>query len=237
MPNFKVAELPHHLHLDFFAPAAGNAFGLEVARELSDVRKQYRKWTKPVVVSSVHPSLFCSGGNLSDYQQLKTKSAGLKVNREIGKHLADFGRWPVVKLAVVEGDVLGGGMEWLAHFDYRWSTPYAYFSFWQRRIGLSFGWGGGRAWALKIGESRVRALLAESRLLSAEHAARLGLVDRVMPTWKIRENVMSWATWMDKPAAARVSGWSVAGEAALFSELWMGEDHKAALAKWRKSSK
>jgi enoyl-CoA hydratase len=233
MANFKVSELDHMLWLDFAARSAGNAFGLDVARELGGVVKKYRSWKKPVVVGSTHPSLFCSGGNLSDYKKLKGKPPGLKINREIAKHLNAFGAWPAVKLAIVEGDVLGGGMEWLARFDFRWSTPTAFFSFWQRRIGLSPGWGGGRAWARIIGEARLRAALLEAELLGASAAQRWGLVDRVVPSWKIREDVALWARRMDDPSVRALMGWSMTRESALFAKLWMGPEHRAALARWR----
>src|SRR6266404_1016884 len=165
MAHFKISEFPHHLHLDFFSAKAGNAFGLEVARELGGIQKKYKRWNKPMVVSSAHPTLFCSGGNLSDYKKMKGKAPGLKVNREITKHLQDFAAWPVAKLALIEGDALGGGIEWLSYFDFRWSTPHAMFCFWQRRIGLPPGWSGGARWAVRLGEAKVRVLLQESEML------------------------------------------------------------------------
>ncbi|MGZ3723036.1 MAG: enoyl-CoA hydratase/isomerase family protein [Bdellovibrionales bacterium] len=232
MAHFKIAEFPHHLHLDFFSAKAGNALGLEVARELSAIQKKYKKWNKPVVVSSAHPTLFCSGGNLSDYKKLKGKERGLIVNHEIARHLDAFGSWAVVKLALVEGDALGGGMEWLARFDYRWTTPHALFSFWQRRIGLSPGWGGGSAWASLIGEDRLRALLLEAEMISAGTALRLGMVDRILCNWKIRESVVDWALRMDDPSVRALFKWSAGKESSAFQKLWMGPEHRAALARW-----
>lgn len=235
MAYFKVAEFPHHLHLDFSASASGNALSLDVARELGAIQKKYKKSTRPVVVSSQHRSLFCSGGNLSDYKKLKGKAAGLKINREIQKHLDEFGAWPVVKLAVIEGDVLGGGMEWLARFDFRWSTPHALFSFWQRRIGLSPGWGGGKAWARIIGEAKTRELLLEAELLSATEARRLGLIGRILSSWKIRESVVEWTASIDTESAQKLLSWKSNKENHLFSGRWMSDEHKAVLKKWHKA--
>ena len=150
---------------------------------------------------------------------MKGKEPGLKANQEITKHLDGFGAWPVVKLAVVEGDVLGGGIEWLARFDFRWSTPSALFAFWQRRIGLSTGWGGGAAWAKIIGEERVRRLLLEGQLLSATAALRFGIVDRIVSGWKIRESVTDWITDLDQAAVAKMLGWSAKKERAIFSRV------------------
>lgn len=233
MALFKVREADSFLELDFFVLESANALSLEAARELAKIQKSYKSWRKPVIVSSLHPSVFCSGGNLSDYKRLKGREPGLKINREISKLLNGFGAWPVVKLAVIEGDVLGGGLEWLARFDFRWSTPNALFASWQRRIGLSSGWGGGKAWARKIGEDRVRQLLMEGRLLSAAEAERFGLVDRVVSSWRIREEAEEWAARMGSPTAQTLSKWSTASEEKMFSSLWMGTEHKEVLKRWK----
>jgi enoyl-CoA hydratase/carnithine racemase len=235
---FKVTVRDSLLHLEFHIPESSNAFSLEAARSLSRVVKEFRSWKRPVIVTSGHRSLFCSGGNLSDYARLKGKAPGLKINREITKHLDAFGAWPCVKLALIEGDALGGGVEWLARFDFRWATPSVLLAFWQRRIGLSSGWGGGKAWARKIGEENVRLLLQEGALLHPARAMRLGLVDRVLPAWKIRAEAESWASALgDSASINALSRWSSGRESAVFTSLWMGQEHKAVLEKWSKKKR
>lgn len=229
--SFSVRQSGSVLHLEFHIPSSSNALSLEAARVLRGVVREFRAWRGLVVVTSGHRSMFCSGGNLSDYAKLRGKAPGLKINREITACLDAFGKWPAVKLAVIEGDVLGGGIEWLARFDYRWSVPSALFAFWQRRIGLSSGWGGGRAWAAKIGEDRVRTLLMEGSLLSAETALRFGLIDRVVSAWQIRELCER------HPVSGKLSGWSVAGESKIFSSLWMSDEHRTVLEKWKRKNK
>ncbi|MBX3021020.1 MAG: enoyl-CoA hydratase/isomerase family protein [Bdellovibrionales bacterium] len=246
---FSTTEWNTHLEIAFLDASSANAFGLPAAREFSALIKRYKKWTKPVVVRSAHARVFCSGGQLSDYARLKSKAAGLKINREITNVLDSFGRWPVVKLAVVEGDVFGGGMEWLARFDYRWSAPSAVFAFWQRKIALSTGWGGGEWWAKRVGEDRVRQLLLEARLLSAGEALRLRLVDRVLTRWSLKEEVEAWARAMSMagdenvrssktaPAYIKLTQWSSRRENKLFADLWMGPEHRAVLEKWKNKKK
>lgn len=236
MDFLSVAEKPSYLHVQFHDASSSNAMSLGAARELSRLaKKDYRSWRKPVVLSSGHSRMFCSGGHLTDYAKLKTPAAGLKVNREITQCLDVFGAWPVVKLAVIEGDVLGGGMEWLARFDFRWCAPHVLFSFWQRRIGLSFGWGGGRWWSDRLGEPVVRQLLLEGRLLSSRTARSAGLVDRVVSRERMWESVDEWTKTINaenlNPALSR---WSVKSESAIFSKLWMKGDHAQFLKGWRK---
>lgn len=232
MALIKISEEKTHLALEFHAPDSSNALSLAAARELASAAKKHKSWRRPVIVTSAHPRLFCSGGNLSDYKKLKGKAAGLKVNREITNCLNTFANWRAAKLAVIEGDVLGGGMEWLACFEYRWCTPEVMFAFWQRRIGLSFGWGGGRRWTAAVGEDQTRKLLMEAALIPAESALGLGLIDRIIPKWKIRAESSRFADLLDSEILHRLRNWSAKSETKIFSDLWLAPAHKKFLASW-----
>ena len=233
MTLFEVQDRKSHLLLKFHAPRSSNAFSLQAARELDAVRKEYENLRKPVVVASAHPRLFCSGGNLSDYKKLKGRAPGLKINREIAKILDRFGRWPVPKLARIEGDSLGGGMEWLARFDFRFATPEACFSFWQKRIGLTTGWGGGKAWADKIGGGPGRQVLVEGGLLTAVEARDLGAGGRVGPGGRPDDAAEEWCAGFREDPLRELTGWSAKAESRIFAGLWMAERHAAVLKRWR----
>ncbi len=233
MALIKITEEQKYLWLEFHAPDSANALSLAAARELRAIATKYKKWIKPVVVISGHPKVFCSGGNLTDYKKLKSKAEGLKVNREIENCLAVFAKWPAVKLAIIEGDVLGGGLEWLSCFDYRWSTNAAVFAFWQRRIGLTPGWGGGARWAAKVGEDCLRKLLIEAEVLPAAAALRHGLIDRILPEWKIREAVSHWGNLLESEIANELNQWSVKTESKVFAKLWLASAHAKILNRWR----
>lgn len=235
MALFKASETKHSLDIHFYAPESANAFSLTAAVELSKIQKRYKSWRKPVIVMSDHAKVFCSGGNLGDYKKLKGKAPGLKINRQIERVLNEFGKWQVPKIAVIDGDVLGGGMEWLARFDFRLATPSAFLAFWQRRIGLSSGWGGGEAWAAIIGEQSVRRLLLAGKILSAQEARRAGLVDEIHSSWKIRSESLRLAAALDAEVSQNLVGWSSRSEAKIFSSLWMEKSHRNILKDWKGS--
>lgn len=233
MALLKVSESKHSLNIHFLAAESANAFSLTAATELAKIQKKYKSWKKPVLVMSDHPKVFCSGGHLGDYKKLKGKPPGLKINRSIEKILNDFGNWSVPKIAVIEGDVLGGGMEWLARFDFRFVVPSAFLAFWQRRIGLSSGWGGGAAWAEIIGEQQVRRLLLAGQILSAESALRAGLVDQIVSSWKIRSEALHFAANLDASVSKDLVNWSASRESRIFQFVWMNETHRRVLKEWK----
>ena len=227
---------PDYLELLFHDPSSANALSLTGARQLAALAREHRRLDRPVVVRSGHPRIFCAGGNLKDHQKLRTRAAGLRANAEIAKHLDAFAAWATPKLAVVEGRAIGGGVEWLARFDVRWATADADFTFAQKHVGLSFGWGGGAAWARWIGEARTRQLLVEGRTLDAAEAARLGLVDRVVAREELDSAVMTWARAVASPINPTLAGWTVRNEARLFRRLWWGAVHRGVLAAFGKRS-
>lgn len=230
---FTVAESKNFLKITFLDRKNSNALNLTSARELSRLVKAYKKWTQPVVVKSGHPRLFCSGGDLTEYKKLKSKSEGLKINREITRELNNFGEWAVNKLAVINGDVLGGGMEWLARFNHRWILPHVFLSFWQRRIGLTPGWGGGEWWSAKIGEDRLLRLLLEARLQSAEESLRLGLVDRIVSKPYLGAEVDAWASRMNFAISSELLNWKSSKAEKTFSKLWLASEHSRFLRGWK----
>lgn len=221
------------LILEFHSPRTGNSLGLEEARELSRLLKK-NKSAKGLILRSAHPRLFCAGGRLSDYAALKKKSEGLRINREIARHLDGLALWPGLKLAVVNGDCYGGGMEWLASFDFRWGASDALFGFWQRRIGLTTGWGGGARWARFVPEDRLKSLLLSSDVFSAGEALRLGLMDRVVRREKIFADALDWMSAACDRNEVRPTSWTARTEGSVFNRLWWSELHRDSLRRWRK---
>lgn len=231
MSSFRAELHGEILVLHFSAPGAGNSFALEDARELTALLKQHRN-ARAVVVLSGTPRLFCSGGRLSDYARLKQKAQGLKINGEITKHLESFAKWPGLKMALVNGDCYGGGMEWLGCFDFRWCVPSVLFSFWQRRIGLTPGWGGGKRWARILGEGMVRAQLLAADVFGCEEALRRGVVDRVVLEEKILAEALEWLERVLKRSDVLPVNWTAAGEKKMFADLWWSEAHRKVLKRW-----
>ncbi len=228
------------VELVFHSAGSANALSLEVARELKSVIKVIGKSNphtgrgpSALLVRSGHPRVFCSGGNLSDYKRLKDKASGLKINREIEAVLNAFGQLPILKMALIEGDVWGGGMEWLARFDVRWAAPSVLLGFWQKRIGLSTGWGGGSCWAKRISEERLRQWLLSAKVFGAWEAQAEGIVERVLSEEMILPQARLFLRAQSEQFAPEFMAWTAKTEAKIFSKLWMGKLHRKALGRWK----
>jgi enoyl-CoA hydratase len=232
MSSFRSELKDNVLVLSFRAPQAGNSFSLEDSRELVALLKKY-KTAKGLILISENPRLFCSGGRLSDYAKLKAKSEGLLINDQITRNLDVLAKWPGLKMVLVNGDCYGGGMEWISCFDFRWAIPTALFSFWQRRIGLTPGWGGGKRWSRILSEGSVHSQLMAAEVFGAGEALRRGVVDRVVRDEKILSEAVAWLSRVVNRSDVIPSKWTAATEKKVFSELWWSAAHREILKSWK----
>ncbi len=94
---------------------------------------------------------------------------------------------PIV--AAVNGDCVGGGVELLLSTDVRAAAPHARFGLPEVRWSI-YPFGGATVKLVQqIGHVHAMELLLTARLIDAAEAARVGLVNRVVP----REALMPWA--------------------------------------------
>ena len=224
------------LKLTFKDPSTGNAFGIEAARELLSLIKEMssRKSKIRVLIFTGFDRFFCTGGNLKHYRSLKTKSAGIKVNREISKILKTFEAMKIVKIAQVNGDCYGGGLELLSCFDLVFSRNDVLFGFWQSKQGVSFGWGGGARLAKRITLSQAKRLLLGSQTLSAYDAADINLVDRVFSRFEFENATLDFAKRIalnSRKTSSAIQALDLKNESEVFSQLWWSKEHLSRLGK------
>ncbi|MCB0422404.1 MAG: enoyl-CoA hydratase/isomerase family protein [Bdellovibrionales bacterium] len=220
-------------------PAGGNAFGLNEARQLKNAMESWQiEELVGIIFSSALPGFFCSGGNLKDYAKLSQKSEGLEVNRQIQNILNEFYQIPVLKVACVNGLCIGGGMELLSAFDYVLSSPHSLFGFWQRRVGLTFGWGGWERWQQKLTRYSLHKAALSAQTVGALQARDYGWVDEIASP----ETLVAKALWLLESQKSFPKGPRQAyknllfqgNELLEFSNLWWEEEHLARLSTYGK---
>ncbi|MCC7403122.1 MAG: enoyl-CoA hydratase/isomerase family protein [Bdellovibrionales bacterium] len=234
--NAKVSDRVLVLTLDNVKE--GNSFSLLEAKQLAQHLRQFRGQFDGVVMQAEGSRFFCTGGNLRFYAELKSRSEGLRANLQIRRVLSQFAALPQPKVALVQGDCLGGGLEVLSLFDHVIAAPHVFLGFWQRRLALTFGWGGGARWERKISQGSLIRLMIESRCFSSYEALRLGLVNEIQSSSGLRAAGERWLhsamAWPSEPLPY-LRQWSSLRETKIFARLWHNPSHKAVLARFRRS--
>ncbi len=211
-----------------------NSLSLAAARAL---RMSLRSGDYDALVFSAKGRVFCSGGHLGDYGQMTEAAQGIEVNREISSILEELSLLPVPTFAGIEGDCFGGGVELLSAFDFVYSAPHALFGLWQRKIGLSFGWGGGARLEKRLGPHLLRRFSLSTDSITAEEALRLSLIDGIFPRGQVQTGIMERVGSMRKLPAAPVASlkrWVPEKEREIFEGLWWNDEHRSVLSEWRR---
>ncbi len=220
------------LYLTISNSQHGNSFGREEAELLDVSLKRFQGNFDGILLQAEGDRFFCTGGNLRSYASLRTRLQGIKVNLRIRQVLKKLNSLPQPKVAVVTGDCFGGGLEVLSVFDRVFAVPEACVGFWQRRLGLTFGWGGGARWEKKLGVGSMLACLLEARTYSSYEAVQLGMIHRVILRERIGDEALQWLKqviqWPKEPLKD-LRGWKTEKESKIFDELWLNPSHKRIL--------
>ena len=135
-----------------------------------------------IVLGSRYPGVFNLGGDLDLFAQrirAQDKSALLRYGDtcvEILHRNMNALDLPVVTIALVQGDALGGGFESLLSFDVVVAERTAKFGFPEIMFGLFPGMGAHSFLARRLGAAKAHELIAGGRTYSAEEMHALGLV-------------------------------------------------------------
>jgi enoyl-CoA hydratase/carnithine racemase len=106
-------------------------------------------------------------------------------------------------IAAVHGYALGGGLELAMGADFRYLAEDARVGQPEMLLGLIPGAGGTQRLARIVGYQRAKELVLTGRQVSADEALEIGLADKVFPTDRLLEEVMSEAgEWARRPTRA-----------------------------------
>tara|TARA_B100001248_G_scaffold260334_1_gene248274 strand:- start:206 stop:901 length:696 start_codon:yes stop_codon:yes gene_type:complete len=230
--NLEIIEKEHYQHVIFGNHQSRNSFSLDEVEPLQFLLKQ----KKAILWESSLPRTFCSGGNLKFYANHDLKT-GKKANRKIRKFLNSFANHEALTLALVDGDCLGGGLEVLSAFDVVYATPSSLFSLWQRKIALSYGWGGGTRLEKRIGKQRLKDLSLSCALVDAYTAKNIGLIDGIFQRDKILEACekrIEKENQLPQASFHFLKNFQRKEEAAFFEKIWGNPEHQKILERFRK---
>ncbi len=163
---------------------------------------------------------------------MTTSEQGQAVNDEIRSVLSELASLDRPTIAVINGDAFGGGVELASSFDFVLAAPHVMIALWQRKIALSFGWGGGARIEKRIGSARLRSLSLSTEALTAHGALAIGLIDEVVQESQLMTRAQSLAvqlTSLPKEPLVAAKNFTPAIETESFQKLWWNETHRAVL--------
>ncbi|MFI5898278.1 enoyl-CoA hydratase/isomerase family protein [Actinoplanes sp. NPDC051513] len=191
-------ELSHHdnvAEIRLNRVTARNALSTGLAEELAAAAAAavHETGVRAAVLSSAAPAAFCVGADLKERDRLTDAdfmAQRLVFRRAFGSILAI----PVPVVAAVHGYALGGGYELALCCDLIVADETAVVGLPEVRVGIVPGGGGTQLLPRRVGYGVAADLILTGRHVPAAEAARLGLVDRLVPAGKDLEAATELAT-------------------------------------------
>jgi len=152
-----------------------NLLSSDALRELRDTVAPLAKSGQPLLTFRFARS---AGADMNEMIGFTAEEA-MRFSRDGQETFRAIERLPMLTVALIDGDCFGGALDLAMAFDLRFASPRSRFSHPGARLGIVTGFGGTSRWRKIVGRTAAHALLLANETLSAEEAARIGLVDRV----------------------------------------------------------
>lgn len=173
-------------------PERMNAIGPVVHRELLDAWTRFRDDDDLLVgvLTGAGEQAFCAGGDLksaAEEEPLVPLSEAERAAHARGERPGILGpsRWTDIykpTIAAVNGVAYAGGLEWACWTDLAIADRHATFGVTCRRWNIGLADGGTQRLPRIVGFRRAMELIVTGRVIDADEALRIGLVNEVVPS-------------------------------------------------------
>ncbi len=190
----------HIATICFNRPQALNAANNRMLDEIEYLSKKVGEddSVKAVIVTGAGKA-FCSGGDLTEIREYQGKAVDFYRHMEATtKMVLAFAEIPKPVIASVNGAAVGAGMNLALACDVVIASDRAKFSEIFSNVGLVPDMGG--CWYLPrlVGLSRAKELIYSHRMIYAEEAKEMGIVNRLVPHEDLEKETRSFALELAK---------------------------------------
>jgi enoyl-CoA hydratase/carnithine racemase len=173
-------------------PEARNAINLDVVNELHAALDELGRdaSTRVLILTGAGKVAFASGADIRELRERRAADALRGINSSL---FFKVERFPLPTIAAVNGYALGGGCELALACDLRIASESSRFG--QPEVGLGIIPAAGATYRLPsiIGAGRARELILTGRIIDADEALAMGLVNRVVPDDRVMKEARAMA--------------------------------------------
>ncbi len=182
--------------LIFNNPARHNAVSLEMWEAAEAVLHDLGgdDQVRVIVVTGAGEKAFVSGADISKFgDERATADAVSRYNGIVSRALEALHQAAKPTIAMIRGYCIGGGVGLAICCDLRFCTEGARFGIPAARLGLGYGIDGVRRLVDLVGPAFTKEIFFTARQFSAQEAAAMGLVNRVVPEAELERLVQDTA--------------------------------------------
>jgi len=147
---------------------------------------------RAVVLTGAGEKAFVAGADIAEFRGLTPEQA--RQSSWLGRKVIEaIEGSPQPWIAAVNGFALGGGCELALGCDIRFAADNARFGQPEVGLGITPGWGGTQRLPREVGNGWASYLCLSGRLIDAEEARRIGLVQAVFPAAELQAEALKLA--------------------------------------------
>lgn len=151
------------------------------------------------------PRVFAVGADASEFPDWSFRDVRA-IGRRLHGALDALARLPKVTIAAVNGHALGGGCEVALACDFRFAADSARFGQPEVRLGIIPGAGGTQRLPRLVGVARAKEMIFSGRIVDADEALAIGLVEEVAPADEVYTQAVERAAgYASGPYALRLA--------------------------------
>ncbi len=177
-------------------PAKHNAITLAMWRALPQVLADLEAdgRVRVVVVRGAGDRAFASGADIAEFPEVRGTPPGARLySAAVDAAERALANFPRPTIAMIHGFCVGGGLELALACDLRWASRTARFGITAARLGIVYGLQATRRLAAVVGTSAARDILYSGRLVDAEEALAMRLVNRLCDPARLEEETYRYA--------------------------------------------
>ena len=181
-------------------PEKMNALDFTTNEEMTDLWRDFAKddGARVAVVTGAGEKSFCAGADLKTYTMPFATSPAMEFRHKYtnGPGFAGITRGMEINkpvIAAVNGYAMSGGLELALAADVRFCSPNAQFAFQDVRWGFHPCDGGCVRLPQIVGLGHAMELILSGDRVGADHAFRIGLVNRIIPAETLLEETLEYA--------------------------------------------
>jgi len=202
-------------------PKALNVLNIETLKEIQSGVQEFKDNAalRVLIITGTGEKAFVAGADIQEMLEMNSIEA-LNFSR-LGhftlKMIQDLDR-PVI--AAVNGFALGGGTELALACDFIWASETARFGLPEVTLGVFPGFGGTQRLSRLIGKAKAKELIVTGRVINAQEAFQMGIVNRVVPPASLMEETKKVASQIaaNGPVGVRLAKMVV--ESGFNMDLW-----------------
>ncbi len=175
-------------------PEALNALNSETLEELKRAAEDLEKngEVRVVIVTGEGDKAFVAGADIVEMKEMDPVQ-GMEFSRKGHEAFSKLENMGKVVIAAVNGYALGGGLELALSCDIIYASDKARFGFPEVTLAIHPGFGGTQRTPRIIGLMKAKELIFTGKMITAQEAFELGLINKVVPHDELMKEVFSLA--------------------------------------------